>query len=72
MEIRRERGIDMFQLSLRPEARDLLERILQDYLGDLRVEIGDTCDYEYRNGLKGEEKAVREILDALCHTPQAV
>ncbi len=62
----------MFQFSLRPEDRDLLVQILQDYLGDLRVEIGDTCDYEYRNGLKDEEKAVREILDALSHTRQAV
>jgi hypothetical protein len=60
----------MFQLNLRPENRDLLVEILEEYLSDLRVEIGDTGNFEYRQKLKEEERAVREILDALTHSQQ--
>ncbi len=58
----------MLQFNLRPEIRDLLVQILEEYSGDLRVEIGDTCDFDYRQRLKGEEKAVREILDTLARS----
>lgn len=57
----------MLQLSLRPEHRDLLVQILEEYLGDLRVEIGDTRDFDYRKNLKEEEIATRELLDTLTH-----
>ncbi len=62
----------MLQFNLRPENRDLLVQILEEYLGDLRVEIGDTCDYNYRTKLKGEEIATREILDTLTHAEQSL
>lgn len=57
----------MLQFTLRAEDRDLLVNILEEYLGDLRVEIGDTDNFDYRSKLKAEEKAVREILDTLAH-----
>ncbi|HEX9075379.1 MAG TPA: hypothetical protein VF932_06345 [Anaerolineae bacterium] len=60
----------MFQFNLRPESRDLLVAILEEYLSDLRVEIGDTGNFDYRQKLKEEERAVREILDALTHPHQ--
>lgn len=62
----------MLQFSLLPENRDLLVQILEEYLGDLRVEIGDTCDFDYRKELKEEEKATREILDTLTHSEQSL
>ncbi len=62
----------MLQFNLRPENRDLLVQILEEYLGNLRVEIGDTCDYNYRTKLKGEEIATREILDTLTHAEQSL
>ena len=62
----------MLQFNLRPENRDLLVQILEEYWGDLRVEIGDTCDYNYRTKLKGEEIATREILDTLTHAEQSL
>ncbi len=55
----------MLQFDLRPEDRDLVVDIVTAYLGDLRVEIGDTDDFDYRSKLEAEEKAVREILDTL-------
>lgn len=64
----------MVHFNLRPEARDLVVRILENYLGDLRIEVGDTEDFNYRSELKAEEMLVREILDALTHaqaSPQA-
>ncbi len=57
----------MLQFSLRPEDRDLLVDIVEEYLSDLREEIGDTDNFDYRNKLKGEEKTIGEILDALTH-----
>ncbi len=57
----------MLQFTLRPEDRDLLVDILEEYSGDLRAEIGDTDNFDYRSKLKAEEKAVREILDTLTH-----
>ncbi len=62
----------MLQFSLRPENRDLLVQIVEEYTGDLRVEIGDTCDYNYRTRLKEEEIATREILDTLTHAEQSL
>jgi hypothetical protein len=62
----------MLQFNLRPENRDLLVQILEGYLGDLRVEIGDTCDYNHRKKLKEEEVATREILDTLTHSEQSL
>ncbi len=62
----------MLQFSLRPEHRDLLVEILEEYLGDLRVEIGDTCDYDYRTKLKGEEITTRQILDTLTHAEESL
>lgn len=60
----------MLKFTLRPEDRNLLVNIVEDYLGDLRVEIGDTDDFDYRSKLKAEEKAVQEILDTLTHAQE--
>ncbi len=60
----------MLQFTLRPEDRDLLVDILEEYSGDLRAEIGDTDNFDYRSKLKAEEKAVREILDTLTHAQE--
>ncbi len=57
----------MLQFSLRPEDRDLLVDIVEEYLTDLREEIGDTDSFDYRKNLEGEAKTVGEILDTLTH-----
>jgi hypothetical protein len=60
----------VLQLDLRPEDRDLLVDIVEEYLGDLRAEIGDTDNFDYRSKLKAEEKELREILDTLTHAQE--
>ncbi len=60
----------MVEINLRPEDRDLLVTIVEEYLRDLREEIGDTGNFDYRQELKEEEKMVREILDTLTLSPQ--
>ncbi len=60
----------MLQFNLRPEDRDLLVDILEEYLSDLRGEIGDTGNYDYRQKLKAEEKEIGEILDTLAHAQE--
>jgi hypothetical protein len=51
------------ELSL-PEA-DLLHEIVQEWLFDLRTEIGHTDNLEYRERLKRQEAVLRDILDRL-------
>jgi hypothetical protein len=43
----------------------LLAEVLKEYLTDLRSEILDTDDYNYRQGLKEREEALRVILGKL-------
>ncbi len=52
----------MLQFNLQSEQRDLLVIILEEYLRDLREEIGDTSNFDYRQNLKEEEKELCEIL----------
>ncbi len=61
--------IDMLQFNLRPEERDLLVGILKEYLSDLREEIGDTGNFDYRQQLKAEEQEIGKILDTLTLAP---
>ena len=57
----------MLQVNLRPEDRDLLVEVIEEYLSDLREEIGDTDSFDYRQKLEAEEKAIQEIRDTLAH-----
>ncbi len=60
----------MLQFNLLSKDRDLLVDIVEEYLSDLREEIGDTDSFDYRNKLKGEEKAAGEVLDTLTHAQE--
>lgn len=50
---------------------DLLRRILTNYLADLRMEIVDTDNHEYKATLRGEQNQLRAILDLLGGPAQA-
>jgi hypothetical protein len=43
----------------------LLAEVLKEYLTDLRSEILDTDDYNYRQGLKEREERLKDILGKL-------
>lgn len=53
------------QLELSDDERQLLERILSAYLGDLRMEVAATDNAEFKHGLRDEELVIRRFLDAL-------
>ena len=44
---------------------DVLIVVLKEYLTDLRSEILDTDDHNYRQALKGKEEALKEVLSKL-------
>jgi hypothetical protein len=55
----------MVQLSLAPEEVSLLRELLEDYLSDLRMEIADTDQQDFRERLKQEEVTIKKILKML-------
>jgi hypothetical protein len=44
---------------------DVLAVVLKEYLTDLRSEILDTDDHDYRQALKDKEEALKEVLSKL-------
>ena len=53
------------ELTLQPEEATLLARILANYLADLRMEIGATDSFEWRQSLKRDEETVKALLARL-------
>lgn len=55
----------MVRLELTPEDAKALSEILSSYLSDLRMEIADTDQMDFREGLKKEETFIKELLGRL-------
>ncbi len=53
------------ELTLNSEEARLLRRLLDTRLGDLRMEIADTEDYELRQALHRDEAMLRSIIARL-------
>ena len=47
------------------EELGVLAMVLKEYLTDLRSEILDTDDHNYRQALKDKEEALKEVLGKL-------
>ena len=58
-------------LRLHGGERDLLLRILQQYLSDLRMEIADTDNPAFRRGLKEEREALESVAQRLADAASA-
>ncbi|HEX6511769.1 MAG TPA: hypothetical protein VF157_05695 [Chloroflexota bacterium] len=54
-------------LELNQEESDLLGRVLNNYLGDLRMEIGKTENYDWRQSLHADEDRIKAVLARLGH-----
>jgi hypothetical protein len=54
-------------LSLDSRQQDLLRRIVEDWISDLKMEIGKTEDFEYRSALKQDKETGIAILEQLDH-----
>lgn len=52
-------------VNLSDDDAELLRRILTNYLADLRMEIVDTDNHEYKATLRAEQTQLRDILDRL-------
>lgn len=52
-------------LSLTEAERALLQEVLSSAYRDLRMEIADTDNFEYRRGLESREVQLKTILDRI-------
>ena len=52
-------------LTLEDQDRELLSRVLTDYLGDLRMEIRHTEDHDLRERKHRDEDIIKSMLDQL-------
>jgi len=59
------------QLILEEQDRELLTRILTQYLGDLKMEIGDTDSRTMRAEMHKDEDAIKSMLERLSSTSSA-
>ncbi len=56
----------MTQLNLTETEVPMLRRILESYRSDLRMEIADTEEMDFRETLKEEEALLERILETLA------
>ncbi|MBI2863383.1 MAG: hypothetical protein HYX94_02320 [Chloroflexi bacterium] len=52
-------------IKLQPEEAKLFARILDEYLSDLRMEIGRTEQYDLRESMKQDESMIKAMLARL-------
>lgn len=62
----------MVYINITSEENQTLIAVLQSYLSDLRVEIADTDQYEFRQNLKSQKEILMRILDLLCRQDHSV
>ena len=53
-------------LTLEDYDRDMLTRVLSEYLGDLRMTIRDTDNRAMREGMHHDEDSIKAILETLA------
>ncbi|MGH2354663.1 MAG: hypothetical protein ACRDI2_25720 [Chloroflexota bacterium] len=59
------------ELTLQPEEAALLERVLTNYLSDLRMEVSSTDSYDWRQTLKRDEALIKGLIARLQDTIRA-
>ncbi len=57
----------MFNIRLTQTEGEMLQKILESYLSDLRFEIADTDLVDFRDPLKKEEAFIKQLLQQLEH-----
>jgi hypothetical protein len=55
----------MPRFELTESEADLLREIVEEWLSELRLEIGHTDNLDYREGLKRQEAVLHGLLDRL-------
>jgi hypothetical protein len=62
----------MAHLHITSEENQILIAVLQSYLSDLRMEIADTDQYEFRQSLKRQKEILMHVLDSLCRQDHSI
>jgi len=52
-------------ITLTPDEAQLLKKILESFLSDLRVEVADTEKYEWRKELQKDEETIKGLIARL-------
>ena len=55
----------MVSLNLTSEERDVLIRILDEYFSELKMEISNTENWDFKNNLKRQEALLTRLLGEL-------
>jgi len=55
----------MIDLKLTNEEAENLKEVLTSYVSDLRMEIADTDQFEFREGLKNKETFLKGLISRL-------
>ena len=55
----------MVDLKLTNEEAKELKDVLTNYVSDLRMEIADTDQYDFREGLKNKETFLKDLISRL-------
>ncbi|MEP9410043.1 MAG: hypothetical protein HRF42_01330 [Candidatus Brocadia sp.] len=58
----------MIQLDITKEEKDVLIGILENDLSDLRMEIADTDNMDFRETLKNQKAVLQKVLETLRHS----
>lgn len=58
-------GVRVMQLNLAEDEVQVLRDVLTDYLSDLRMEIVDTDQMDFRDKLKERKRVLEKVLGAL-------
>lgn len=55
----------MIQLDITKEEKDVLLGILENDISDLRMEIADTDNMDFRGALKKQKEVLKKVLEIL-------
>ena len=62
----------MIHLDITKEQKNILIEVLEEYISDLRMEVADTDNMDFREKLKNQEKVLKEILVTLRQVKENV
>ncbi len=56
----------MIQLELTDDEQGILKKALESYISDLRMEIADTDNMDFRNKLKEKEQVLNKVVERIA------
>ena len=65
-------GDSMAHIQITSEENQILIAVLRSYLSELRMEIADTDQYEFKQNLKRQKEILLRILDSLCRQDHSI